>query len=135
MRYSLAALAVVSLSLRESSAFNHYQPLNQQSDRIGFVSSKVGVTAPSKDVATDVVTEDDNVVTVEDLDWKDISNLSYRDLQKQMKARELSVVGTTAVLRERLFLACGGECVVDEADNKLVGDCSEDDKDSFEVGP
>lgn len=133
MRYSLAALAVVSLSLRESSAFNHYQPLNQQSYRIGVVSSRVGVTAPSQDVATDLVTEDDNVVTVEDLDWKDISNLSYRDLQKHIKARELSVVGTTAVLRERLHLACGGECVVDEAYDKLVGDCSEDDKVAFEM--
>lgn len=125
MRISVGAIAVVSLSLYECSAFNQCQPAREHAGRRRVISSKINVA--SQDVGADVVTEDDNNKIIESLEWKEISDLSYRSLQKQLKARELSAVGTTAVLRERLHLACGGECVVAD-DEKLVGDCSASDE-------
>jgi len=120
----LCAIVVVSLSLYECSAFNQYQPSRELVGSYRTISSQIGVA--SQEVEADVVIEDEKVI-LDSLSWKEISELSYRSLQKELKARELSAVGTTVVLRERLHLANGGECVVDESYDKLVGDCSESD--------
>jgi hypothetical protein len=77
-------------------------------------------------LATASVDPSVTVTGSQNVSWRDITSLTYRKLQQELKSRNLNCLGTTAVLRERLYVACGGECVVDDR-GKAVGDCAEDD--------
>jgi hypothetical protein len=94
----------------------------------GVLSSRIQVLK-SLPATTTTTTSADASITVADTQstsWRDIASLTYRKLQQELKSRNLDYVGTTAVLRERLYVACGGECVVDER-GKAIGDCAEED--------
>ena len=67
------------------------------------------------------IDDDDDLIL---LGWSEVSKMTYRMLQKQLKARGLSPIGTTAALQARLYEALGGECVVE--DGKAIGICDDD---------
>lgn len=92
--------------------------------------SSVVVTSATLEATTSADAVEDLSVAPDDddanLEWKEISKLPYRQLQAKLVSRELEIVGTTAVLRQRLYMACGGECIID-GDNEPVGNCSDEE--------
>ena len=80
-------------------------------------------TASAAESETVLPEETDNTKNVV-LEWKEISKMPYRKLQKHLTARNLDTLGTTAVLQARLHEACGGECVIEG--DKAIGICADE---------
>jgi hypothetical protein len=124
MRFNSAAL-VVLLSLHGTGAFSP-----------AALSARVLVGMEARNrlsvsLPIEVTSATSNSVYTEEatLEWKDITCMTYRQLQKHLRARDLDPIGTTAVLRERLHMATGGECVVlNDETGKTVGECEEEIK-------
>lgn len=128
MRISSAAAALlVGMLARHSLAFTapsrdqpatsalHGRLVNRLS-----VTSSAASAAESDTLLPDEADNDKNVV----LEWKEISKLPYRKLQKRLMARNLDTLGTTAVLQARLHEAYGGECIIEG--DKAIGICADD---------
>jgi len=129
MKFSLGAITVLLLSLERFNALVPNQPLAIRHVAGSTFSPALRVAVQDSDVTATKPNADEEIIRIEkNLEWKEITDLSYRNLQKNLKARKIDPIGTTAVLRDRLQMACGGECVVDEAYDKLAGNCNPDDE-------
>jgi hypothetical protein len=128
MRFYFPAITVfLTLQAQKSHAFSTSSlralvPATQRSHITLRVTSTAQSSAAASSSDVPVVVNDS--AGMEIIGWKDISSMPYRQLQKHLKARQLDPVGTTAVLRERLHAACGGECVIDEL--KAIGNCDDE---------
>jgi len=128
MKFSLGAITVLGASLQQCNAFVPNQPLGAQFASEITSTATLRVAAPETDATATKSNSSEKTIRIEkNLEWEEITELSYRSMQKHLKARGLNTFGTTAVRRERLHEACGGECVIDETYDKLVGDCQPDD--------
>jgi hypothetical protein len=125
MKFSLATIAfVATLSLSQNcDAFTSPGATSVRSLGAHAVGeSRLQVSMSEIDAPAE--TADGPSTTATALEWREIRNLPYRQLQKHLKARELEPIGTTAVLRERLHMASGGECIVDEG--AAIGNCADE---------
>jgi hypothetical protein len=128
MRISYAAAALLLAVLaRDSHAFTptprgitgtptfQRQTLNRLT-----VTSSTTSAAEAETLSPD----ETDIIKGTSLEWKEITKLTYRKLQKHLKARNLDTLGTTAVLQARLHEACGGECFIDGG--KAIGVCADE---------
>lgn len=119
MRFNSATL-VVLMSLHGAGAFS--PAALSARGLVGMEArSRLSVSSPVEETSASSNSVDTEEATLE---WKDITCMTYRQLQKHLRARDLDPIGTTAVLRERLHMATGGECVVlNDETGETVGEC------------
>jgi len=124
-----AAVCYILLSISafiRSAAFTA-QPLTSVSDAGRNPKSMYfGATAATE---TEVQAQPQEILFVEELGATDISSLSFRQLQRQCKARGLEVAGTTGALRMRL-----AEVLCPPNDSDCVVVSSSDEKELFSKG-
>ena len=128
MRISYAAATLLLATLaRDSFAF-----ISTPRGVIGTAAfqrqalNRLAVTASTTSAPEAETVSPDETDNIKDttLEWKEIQKLTYRKLQKHLKARNLDTLGTTAALQARLHEACGGECVIDGG--KAIGVCADE---------
>jgi hypothetical protein len=129
MRFNIPAITVLlTLQAQNSNAFStsSLRALATATDRSHSILHATSTAQSSSAAASpsDAPVDVNDSAGPEIIGWKDISSMPYRQLQKHLKARNLDPVGTTAILRERLHAACGGECIIE--DLKAIGNCDEE---------